>query len=293
MIMNKFPYYENQVLPDSLNLNRHLFNSEDELLNKLKIAHQRNQTIYAYCNSVDDEKGIADIEFMENSKIKGYIEKDEVTYKHDDDGEVHVGRVIDCLDNNIGVKILGFEEKDDKILVRCSRKKVVREIYERYNNDIKNNVFTAEKMVKGIITGMDYNKAYIDIGGDVTAILGVADISRSFVKDPSEILEIGQEVELVVKKLYSDPIKVSLSRAMLLPGWESIDDRFEVGKIVPGTIKNQLVTGLFVELDESFEGIADFPTNGKKYSYGDRVKVKINVIDKKREKIKLKIIGNR
>ena len=80
---------------------------------------------------------------------------------------------------------------------------------------------------------------------------------------------------------------------MLLPGWESIDEKYKTGKIVPGIVKNRIATGIFIELDESFEGLADFPPNAEKYKYGDRVKVRINVIDKKREKIKLKIISNR
>ena len=80
---------------------------------------------------------------------------------------------------------------------------------------------------------------------------------------------------------------------MLLPGWDTIDEKFKAGKIVPGIVKNRIATGIFIELDESFEGLADFPPNAQKYQYGDRVKVRINVIDKKREKIKLKIIDNR
>ena len=55
-------------------------------------------------------------------------------------------------------------------------------------------------MVKGIVTGMDYNKVYVDIGGDVTAILGIADIARSYVAEPSDVISIGEKVELAIKK---------------------------------------------------------------------------------------------
>ena len=134
---------------------------------------------------------------------------------------------------------------------------------------------------------------FVDIGGDVTAILGVADIARVYVKHPGTKYKTGDKVELAIKKLYANPTKISLSRAMMLPGWESIDKRFSVGKIVPGMIKNKIPTGVFIELNESFEGLAENLPEDKHYNFGDKVKVCILTIDKKREKIKLKVIENR
>lgn len=296
--MSEFPYYKNQVLPDSLNRPEKLkYNTLEQLLNYLENAKHKNITIYPYCNSVDAETGLVELVFDENYslQVKGYIERNDVTYVLDDHGEVHIGRCIDCLDNYVGVKVKSIKhnKKDDVYEVKCSRKDVVKEIHDIYNNDIKNNVFTKNMLVKGLVTGMDDSKVFIDIGGDVIGILGVADISRAYVKEPSEVVNIGDVLDLCVKQIYADPIKISLSREMLLPGWDEIDKKYKVGKIVPGIIKNRIATGIFVELDESFEGLAEFPANGQKYNYGDRVKVKINVIDKKRQKIKLKIITNR
>lgn len=295
--MKKFPFYKNQVLPDVFNKPEHNYNNLDELLKWLEDAKRTNKTIKVYSDTVDSSTGLVELSFGEeyDKKVRGYVERNDVTYHLDNTGEVHIGRCIDCLDNYIGVKVkeINYDSTNDYYKVKCSRKDAVKEVHDKYNSDIEKGILTANMMVKGHVTGMDYNKVYVDIGGDVTAILGVADISKAYVADPADVFNIGDKVELVIKKIYANPIKTSLSRAMLLPGWESIDEKYKVGKIVPGIVKNRIATGIFVELDESFEGLADFPANDQKYEFGDRVKVRINVIDKKREKIKLKIIGNR
>lgn len=295
--MNKFPYYKNQVLPDRLNKPTQMsFDTKEQLLEYLKTANRNNTTVYAYCNSVDSNTGLVELSFDDKHDldVKGFIERNDVTYVHDENGEVHIGRSIDCLDNYIGVKVkdISYNKKDDNYYIKCSRKEVVKNIYDIYNDDIKKGFLDENMLVKGIITGMDEEKVFINLGGDVTGLLGIADICKSYVRHPSDILSVGQVLDLVVKKVYTDPVRISLSREILLPGWDSIDKKYKPGKIVPGIIKNRITTGIFVELDESFEGLAEFPANNKTYKYGDRVKVRIDVIDKKREKIKLRIINN-
>lgn len=287
--MSKYSVYKNQALPDKLNTKQTEFENHEDAVQKLKKAMQTNETIYAYCYSADDTTGEVELMFNDLSNIIGYIKLEDITYD-----KVHIGRAVACVDNIIGVKVKNIEEDEDGFVkVKCSRKDAVKEMHDKYNEDIKNGVFKEGLMVKGIVTGMDFNKVYVDIGGDVTAILGVADISRVYVREPSDVIQHGEILDLVVKKIYADPIKVSLSRAMLINGWESIDKRFKVGKIVPGIVKNRISTGLFIELSESFEGLAEDIPVGVKYKYGDRVKVNILVIDKKRQKIKLRIVQNR
>lgn len=296
--MKDFPYYKNQVLPDILDeLNIYDFDDINVLLDFLKKAKDANKTIIGYCTSVDSITGLVELIFDEefSDKIVGYIEKDDVTYITNKDGTVHIGRAIDCLDKFIKVKVkdITYDEENDTYKVKCSRKDVVKPIHDMYMNDIKSGVLAPNMKVKGIVTGMDSTRVFVDIGGDVTGILGVADIARAYVVDPSDVLSLGDELELVVKIAQVEPFKLSLSRKMLLSGWDEIDKKYKVGKIVPGIVKNRIPTGIFVELDECFEGLADFPPFEKNLKFGDRVKVRINVIDKKREKIKLKIISNR
>lgn len=290
--MKALERYKNQVLPDDLN--EVDLSLEDNILPKLKKAMERKETVYAYVLSADVDTGELELSFSNDYNILGKVDLAEVTYKTTGrKNTVHIGRSIDTVGKTIGVKVLDIDESNENLtIVHCSRKAYVEEIANKYNSDIEKNNFRSNMIVEGVITGMDLNKVFVDIGGDVTAILGVADIARVYVKDPSERYKGGERVILAVKKVYANPIKVSLSRAMLLPGWESIEQRFSVGKIVPGKIKNKISSGVFIELNESFEGLAEEMPHGKKYNYGDKVKVCILTIDKVRFKIKLKIIEN-
>lgn len=291
--MNKYPFYSNQSVPDKLNTDVTIFNDEDDLIKRLTKAIETKETIYALCNFVNSKTGKIELSFIDGSNIIGYVLASDITYK-----KHHNGRSVDCLDSIIGIKILEIEEEIDGLrMIRCSRKEVVQEIRDKYNKDIQDGILKDGLMVRGIVTGMDPGKVFVDLGGDVTAILGVADITRVYLRHPSDAIENGQVLELAVKKVYpidgDKPMHISLSRAMLLDGWENMDRRFRAGGIVPGIIKNRMATGIFIELSESFEGLAEDIPAGVKYNYGDRVKVSILTVDKKREKIKLRIIENR
>ncbi|MCK9470660.1 MAG: S1 RNA-binding domain-containing protein [Bacilli bacterium] len=288
--MNKYQVYESQVLPDRLNTERTVFESEEDLLVKLKQVLKNKETIFAYCNLVDQKNEIMELEFLENSKIIGYVPTEEISFDRS-----HIGRGITHLGMIVGVKILEIEEEKNGIIkVKCSRKEHGAEVYKKLTNDVKKGALKEGMIIKGIVDGMEHDKVYIDIGcGDIMAMLGVADIARAYVREPSEVLQLEQEVELVVKKIYIEPLKISLSRAMLMDGWESIDKKYRAGTIVPGTVKNRMATGVFIALDESFEGLAENIPTGTRLNYGDKVKVSILTIDKKREKIRLKIISNK
>lgn len=121
--MKKFPRYEGQVLPDKLNTYKDEFVDDADLLEKLKEAKKKNTTIYAYCNSSDAKTGVAYLEFLEDSRITGYIPREEITYLLEQEGKVHIGRANACVDNIVGVKILDIEESDEGTRVRCSRKR--------------------------------------------------------------------------------------------------------------------------------------------------------------------------
>lgn len=183
--MTKYPYYENQVLPDSFNTEETNFTNHQDAVTKLKQAIKSRKTIYAYCCSADEKTGKIELLFNGLNNIIGFALLEDITYV-----KLHVGRGIDCVDKIIGVKIKEVEEKDDGFVkVKCSRKEVVLDIHNTYNDDIKNGIFKSGLKVKGRVTGMDFNKVYVDIGGDVTAILGVAEISRVYVKQPSDIIK--------------------------------------------------------------------------------------------------------
>lgn len=278
--------YLNQVLPDEVLFEgTGIAKNQNEVLRKLKDAMESNKTLSALCSRCSEE-GTLTIDLGGN--ITGIVPREEVAYKLGQDGLVHLGKCRDRVGLYISFKVMDIKEDEfanpQAIL---SRKAAMIEIKERYSKELK-----VGSIVEGVVVGMQSYGAFIDIGGDVSGILNVRNITKVFIEHPEEKLQIGQKVTVMVDSIEVDStgnIVITYNRESLLPGWESIDKYFKKGETVMGRVKKISDTGVFVELNESFEGLADFVPN-KNFEYGQRVRVKIDSINKERKKIKLRIV---
>jgi small subunit ribosomal protein S1 len=110
-----------------------------------------------------------------------------------------------------------------------------------------------------IVTGtvrtlMEYG-AFVDIGG-IDGLLHVSDISLSRVKNPADVLTVGQEIEARVLRIDRDKQRVSLGLKQLQPEpWDTAADKYKTGERVHGTISRIMDFGAFVELEPGVEGL--------------------------------------
>lgn len=110
-------------------------------------------------------------------------------------------------------------------------------------------------VVNGTVRNLADYGAFVDIGG-VDGLLHVADISWSRVNKPSDVLSIGQEVEVKVLKLDSDKQRISLGLKQLQPHpWDSVAEKYKAGERVRGTVTRLADFGAFVELEPGVEGL--------------------------------------
>lgn len=285
--------YINQPLPEELlDINsiareeRISVNTDNEILRNLHEAIKGNKTIRKYYCKRCLPDGTLEVEFSPN--IVGYIPRNEVSYIVEEDGNVHLGKCMSRVGLPLQFKVKDVEKNDiGKIKVILSRRDALIEDIENYTNNLKEGM-----VIKGVVSGIQDHAAFIDVGADIKAFLSVKDIARVFVKNPSEILQIGQVIDVVVKEINKNNegnISLKVSRKELLPSWDNIDEKYMNGETVIGKVKNITDTGIFVQLDESFEGMADFPL-GKRFNYGDSVRVKILKINKTTKKIRLRIV---
>jgi len=112
----------------------------------------------------------------------------------------------------------------------------------------------------GVVTGKvknitDYG-VFVDLGG-LDGLLHVTDLAWTRVKHPSEVLTVGQEIEVKILKFDREKMRVSLGRKQLLPDpWEHTPERYPVGTRVHGTVVGITDYGAFVELEPGVEGLA-------------------------------------
>ncbi len=110
-------------------------------------------------------------------------------------------------------------------------------------------------IVRGTVRSlMDYG-AFVDIGG-IDGLLHVSDISLSRVKNPADVLSIGQEIEARVLRIDRDKQRISLGLKQLQPEpWDNAAEKYKTGERVRGTVSRIMDFGAFVELEPGVEGL--------------------------------------
>ncbi len=152
------------------------------------------------------------------------------------------------------------------------------------------------QVVKGIVKNLTDYGAFIDLGG-IDGLLHITDMSWKRVKQPSDIVNIGDEIEIKILKFDKESRRVSLGlKQMGEDPWEHISRRYPVGTQVFGKVTNIADYGCFVEIEEGVEGLVHVSemdwTNknihpSKVVHLGDEVEVKILDIAADRRRISL------
>ncbi|MBW7883158.1 MAG: S1 RNA-binding domain-containing protein [Caldilineaceae bacterium] len=169
-----------------------------------------------------------------------------------------------------------------------------------YRESMREELFQTLKVgdvITGVVRSMRPFGAFVDIGG-LDGLLHVSEIGYGNISHPREELSVGQEVEVQVIRIDADRQRVALSRKRLLENpWDGVEQRYQVGAVVPVTITRIADFGAFAELEPGVEGlihiseIADIAVAEplKTVRPGDQVSVKVLRIDGKRQRIGLSI----
>ena len=153
-------------------------------------------------------------------------------------------------------------------------------------------------MIKGLVKNLTDYGAFIDLGG-IDGLLHITDMAWRRVKHPSEVVNIGDEIEVMVLKFDRERNRVSLGLKQLGEDpWVNIKDRYPENTRVNARVTNLTDYGCFAELEEGVEGLVHVSemdwTNknihpSKVVEIGDEVEVMILDIDEDRRRISLGI----
>ena len=174
-------------------------------------------------------------------------------------------------------------------------------LYHKKEAERKKVIASLEKgmIVKGLVKNITDFGAFIDIGGGMIGLLHIADMSWGRVNHPSEIVAIGDEVEVMVLDFKKDEMRVSLGiRQRTKDPWEDIETKYPKATRVTGKVVNLAPYGAFIELEKGIEGLAHiselswtkrYSSPGELLAIGDRVEVMVLDIDRASRKISLGI----
>jgi small subunit ribosomal protein S1 len=156
------------------------------------------------------------------------------------------------VNQQIRVRILKLDQKKGNIVL--SRKAVVEEELETVRKDVHESLESG-KAVKGTVKNITEYGAFVDLGG-IDGLIHITDMSWGRVNHPSEIFNVGDQVDVVVLNYDPENNKVSLGYKQLQPDpWLAVVEKYPVGARVQGKVINLADYGAFVELERGVEGL--------------------------------------
>jgi small subunit ribosomal protein S1 len=152
--------------------------------------------------------------------------------------------------------------------------------------------------LEGIVRSVRDFGAFVDIGNGVEGLVHVSELSWERVANPADVLEQGQKVRVIVKKIDPQTGKIGLSaRALIESPWKRAADKYHVGATVRGTVSRIAQFGAFVRLEPGVEGlvhISELATRRIRsvadvVKEGEQVECRVLAIDPDEQKLALSI----
>ena len=149
--------------------------------------------------------------------------------------------------------------------------------------------------LKGVVSSIVDFGAFVDLGG-IDGLVHISELSWSHVNHPSEVVKVGQEVEVEVLDVDMSRERISLGLKQTTEDpWRTLVKNYPVGSIVEGTVTKLVPFGAFVELGDGIEGLVHISEMASRHvdvpsqvsNVGDPVQVKVMDIDMDRRRISL------
>lgn len=190
-------------------------------------------------------------------------------------------------------KLVKLDAKRNNIVV--SRRAVLEAAYSEEREKLLENL-KEDAVIKGIVKNITDYGAFIDLGG-VDGLLHITDIAWKRVKHPSEMLSVGQELDVKVLRFDKEKQRVSLGLKQLGDDpWTQLVSNYNVGDKLTARVTNLTDYGCFAEIENGVEGLIHVSemdwTNknvhpSKVVQVGDQVEVMLLNIDQQRRRISL------
>ncbi|MDZ5503366.1 30S ribosomal protein S1 [Enterococcus cecorum] len=191
-------------------------------------------------------------------------------------------------------KIVEIEPSENRLIL--SHKAVVEEEKQKQKEAVFASIKEGEQ-IEGTVARLTSFGAFIDLGG-VDGLVHVSEISHTHVAKPSDVLKVGEKVNVLVLSVDPASNRISLSIKDTLPGpWDDIEDKAPVDSVLTGTVKRLTSFGAFVELFPGVEGLVHISQIAHKHiatphevlKEGEEVKVKVLEVSPENQRIALSI----
>jgi small subunit ribosomal protein S1 len=272
---------DQKYLPEGWsNLEQEKIENSFQKIGELKKAKEKNQTLEGLVVMADAEYNL----HVDLGGAKGIVPRIEVSAVVGSDGLPLPVASITKVNKVVQFKVKDIIEKENgESEIILSRKDVELEVRKWMYENLKEGI-----VLSGIVRNMEQYGVFVDVGGGVTGLLHIEDISVARIKHPNERFAIGDKIKILVKSFDRETGRIILSHKELLGTWEDNIKEFSEGTTVIGIARAREKNGIFVELKPNLVGLAEHKSG---IEYGQRVSIFIKKIVPEKKKIKLVIVG--
>jgi small subunit ribosomal protein S1 len=219
--------------------------------------------------------------------LRGFLPASLVEMRRVRDLMPYVGEQLEC-------KIIELDKNRNNVVL--SRRKFLEETQSEFRNEFLTSLQKGEVRA-GVVSSIVNFGAFVDLGG-VDGLVHVSELSWKHIDHPSEVVEVGDEVEVEVLDVDLDRERVSLSlKATQEDPWQKFAREHAVGEIVDGEVTKLVPFGSFVKVADGIEGLVHISELAERHvevpeavvNVGDQIEVKVIDIDTVRRRISLSL----
>lgn len=208
--------------------------------------------------------------------------------------QLRVGAPYDgMVDTKIEVKVLEADPKKNKLIL--SQRQAAAEQRDQVVDNILSEL-KEDQIVKGEVVRIADFGAFVDING-IDGLLPISEISWSRIKHPSDVISLGETIEVKIIKIDNELKRISLSlKRMGEDPWQQIEGQFTEGQVIEGTVNKVTGFGAFINIFPGVEALLPVAEMAEEnvnpfnmFKAGDSVKVLIKKFTPQEHRIALSI----
>jgi small subunit ribosomal protein S1 len=221
--------------------------------------------------------------------LRGFLPASLVELRRVRDLHPYVGQELEC-------KIIELDRNRNNVVL--SRRAFLEESQSEGRKKFLESLKTGERR-KGTVSSIVNFGAFVDLGG-VDGLVHVSELSWRHVEHPSEVVSVGQEVEVEVLSVEMDRERVSLSlKATQADPWKEFAEKHRAGQVIDGEVTKIVPFGAFVRVAEGIEGLVHISKLSEEHvesadqvvQVGERARVKVEDVDIARRRVSLSMRG--
>ena len=178
-------------------------------------------------------------------KLRAFLPASQIELRPPQDFEQYIGQALEA-------KVVKLSKRRRNIVL--SRRVILEEELAAQKTALFENI-EINQVRSGLVKSITTFGAFVDLGG-IDGLLHKTDMSWRRVNHPSEVVAVGDEIEVMVISVDRDAEKVSLGlKQKTLDPWESVEEKYPTGSTVTGKVVGIVNYGAFLELEEGVEGL--------------------------------------